>query len=33
MKGMKLFMNYDEIKKLMDDMGDSKLNEIEIEFI
>lgn len=25
-------MNYDEIKKLMDDMGNSKLSEIEIEF-
>ncbi len=25
-------MNYEEIKKLMDDMGDSKLSEIEIEF-
>lgn len=25
-------MNYDEIKKLIDDMGNSKLSEIEIEF-
>lgn len=25
-------MNYEEIKKLMDDMGNSKLSEIEIEF-
>ena len=25
-------MDYKEIKKLMDDMGESKLNEIEIEF-
>lgn len=25
-------MNYNEIKKLMDDMGNSKLSEIEIEF-
>ena len=25
-------MEYREIKQLMDDMGESKLNEIEIEF-
>ena len=25
-------MDYKEIKKLMDDMGESKLSEIEIEF-
>ena len=25
-------MEYKEIKKLMDDMGNSKLSEIEIEF-
>ena len=25
-------MEYSEIKKLMDDMGDSKLTELEIEF-
>ena len=25
-------MNYDEIKKLMDDMGDAKIDEINIEF-
>ena len=25
-------MDYNEIKKLMDDMGNSKLSEIEIEF-
>ena len=25
-------MDYKEIKKLMDDMGESKLTEIEVEF-
>ena len=25
-------MNYDEIKKLMDDMGEAKIDEINIEF-
>ena len=25
-------MNYDEIKKLIDDMGDSKIDELSIEF-
>ena len=25
-------MNYDEIKKLMDDMGNSKLDSVDIEF-
>lgn len=25
-------MNYDEIKKLMDDMGDSKIDSLDIEF-
>lgn len=32
MKGMKFFMNYDEIKKLMDDMREAKIDEINIEF-
>ena len=31
MKG-KRFMEYKEIKKLMDEMGNSKLTEMEIEF-
>lgn len=31
-RGEERFMDYSEIKKLMDDMGESKLTELEIEF-